>query len=122
MLPAGLGAVQRRLETPVVAIWLTGALVALLAVTGTFAQLILLNVAARLYQYLLVCIAVAALRFRAPDRARPFRLPLGIAIPVLAAALCLLLLARQPLANLLATAAALAAGLALYLLTRRLSR
>ena len=122
MLPAGLGAVQRRFETPIVAIWLTGALVALLAVTGTFAQLILLNVAARLYQYLLVCVAVAVLRFRAPGLARPFRLPLGITIPVLAAALCLALLARQPLANLLATAGALVAGLALYFLTRRFSR
>lgn len=76
--------VHLRFRTPVVSIWLTGALVVVLAVTGTFVQLILLNVAARLYQYLMVCASVAVLRYRNPDAECPFRLPLGPVLPVLA--------------------------------------
>jgi len=117
-LPRVLGRVSGRFGTPVVSIWLTGAIVAVLAATGTFQQLLLLNVAARLYQYLLVCLSVAALRRRIPGAERPFRLPLGPAIPLLAAALCLLLLAQQEPPNLLAALAALAVGVLLYLLTR----
>jgi amino acid transporter len=117
-LPGFLGRVSGRFGTPVVAIWLTGVVVAVLAATGTFQQLLLLNVAARLYQYLLVCLAVAMLRRSLPDAELPFRLPLGPAIPLLAAALCLLLLAHQELPSLLAAAAALIFGVLLYLLAR----
>jgi amino acid transporter len=117
MLPGVLGRVGR-FETPVVSIWLTGALVVVLAVTGTFTQLILLNVAARLYQYLMVCLSVVILRFRDPDAERPFRLPLGVAIPAIAAVLCVLLFTQQPLVNLLAALGALAVGLVLYAVSR----
>ena len=48
MLLGVLGRVHPRFRTPVVSIWLTGALVVLLGVTGTFAQLIRPKVAARL--------------------------------------------------------------------------
>lgn len=118
MLPNFLSVVHPRFRTPVVAIWLTGAIVVVLAVTGTFAQLILLNVAARLYQYLMVCASVAILRYRDPDAERPFRLPLGPTLPVLAAGLCVFLLTRQPATNLLVTLGALASGLILHLFTR----
>lgn len=119
MLPAFLGRVSGRFRTPVVSIWLTGALVAVIAVTGTFQQLLLLNVAARLYQYLMVALSVAVLRLRYPDAERPFRLPLGPAIPLIAAALCVLLFTRQPLVNLLAALGALVVGLVLYAVGRR---
>lgn len=120
MLPAFLGSVHPRFSTPVAAIWLTGAVVIVLAVTGTFAQLILLNVAARLYQYLMVCASAAVLRVREPEAGIPFRLPLGPTVPVIAALLCAyLLFFEQPYVNLLATAGALVVGLLLYLVGRR---
>ena len=118
MLPGVLGRVHPRFRTPVVSIWLTGALVVVLAVTGTFAQLILLNVSTRLYQYLMVCVSVVILRLRVPEAERPFRLPLGVAIPAVAAVLCVLLLTQQPATNLLAALAALAVGLVLYAVGR----
>ena len=86
--------------------------------TVNFAQLILLNVAARLYQYLMVCLSVVILRLRDPEAERPFRLPLGFAIPAVAAVLCVLLLTQQPLVNLLAALGALAVGLVLYAVSR----
>ncbi len=118
MLPAFLGKVHPRFATPVASIWLTGALVIVLAATGTFAQLILLNVAARLYQYLMVCISAAILRVRGGDSEASFRLPLGPAIPIVAAILCVILLAQQSLFEILALLAALAVGLVLYFLSR----
>ncbi|WP_119065931.1 APC family permease [Rubrobacter indicoceani] len=128
MLPGFLGRVSPRFKTPVVSIWMTGAVVIVLAVTGTFATLILLNVAARLYQYLMVCISAAIIRVRdgepgdateGPNAGRRFSLPLGPVIPVVAALMCLYLLAfeQEPM-NLLATVAALAVGLALYAAAR----
>lgn len=122
MLPAFLGKVHPRFATPVASIWLTGALVIVLATTGTFAQLILLNVAARLYQYLMVCVSAAILRVRGDDSETSFRLPLGPAIPIVAAILCVVLLTRQSLFEILALAAALAVGLVLYFLSRRTVR
>lgn len=114
MLPEVLGRVHPRFKTPVVSIWVTGVLVAVLAVSGSVSSLILLNVAARLYQYLMVCISAGVLRLREPEAPRAFRLPFGPAIPAVAGMLCLFLLSRQPAVNLLATAGALAAGLLLY--------
>jgi amino acid transporter len=122
MIPAFLGKVHPRFSTPVASIWLTGALVIVLATTGTFAQLILLNVAARLYQYLMVCVSAAILRVRGDDSETSFRLPLGPTIPIVAAILCVVLLTRQSLFEILALLIALAVGLILYFLSRRTAR
>lgn len=122
MVPAFLGKVHPRFATPVASIWLTGAIVVVLTITGTFAQLILLNVAARLYQCLMVCVSAAILRVRGGDSETSFRLPLGPTIPVVAALLCVVLLAQQSLFEILATIAALAVGLILYFLSRRAAR
>lgn len=119
MLPGFLSRVHPRLSTPVVATWVTGGLVVLLASTGTFQALLLLNVAARLYQYLMVCLSTVILRIRRPDAERPFRLPLGPTIPAAAATLCLvLLIAGQDTSNLVYALIALGVGLLLYLATR----
>ena len=119
MLPAFLSRTSQRFSTPAVAIWVTGTLVVILAVSGTFTQLLLLNVAARLYQYFMVCLSVAILRYRQPDARRPFRLPLGITIPAVAAVLCIGLVIQQPPVNLLLALGALAVGLVLYLAGRQ---
>ncbi len=119
MLPAFLSRTSQRFSTPAVAICATGTLVVILAVSGTFTQLLLLNVAARLYQYFMVCLSVAILRYRQPDARRPFRLPLGITIPAVAAVLCIGLVTQQPPVNLLLALGALAVGLVLYLAGRQ---
>jgi APA family basic amino acid/polyamine antiporter len=117
-LPSLFGRVHARFATPVAAIWTTGVIVIILALTGTFEHLILLNVAARLYEYLMVCLAVIVLRFRRRDAVRPFRLPLGITVPLIAAILTIWLLLQESGSQLLAALAALAAGLVLYGLTK----
>lgn len=121
-LPAVFAKVWPRFQTPTVAIWTTGILVMILASTGTFQHLILLNVAARLYEYLMVCVAVLVLRFRAKDMERPFRLPFGILIPSVAAVLCVWLLVQEAGNQLLAALLALVVGLVLYGIGRATDR
>lgn len=113
-LPGVFSKIWPRFQTPVVAIWTTGILVMALACTGTFQHLVLLNVAARLYEYLLVCLAVILLRFRAKEANRPFKLPFGITIPSIAAILCVWLLCQEAHKQLLAALMALVVGLILY--------
>ncbi len=117
-LPEAFSKVWPRFQTPVVAIWTTGILVIILASTGTFQHLILLNVAARLYEYLMVCISVLILRFSEKEAERPFKLPFGITIPVIAAALCIWLLCQEAGNQLLAALVALIVGLVLYAVSR----
>jgi len=121
-LPAPLAKVLPTFHTPVVAIWTTGILVALLALSGTFTHLILINVAARLFEYLFVAIAVVVLRLREPQAERRFKLPLGITIPVAAGVLCAALLVNESRADLVAAAFALLIGLASYYATRLAQR
>ncbi|RIV26096.1 APC family permease [Alicyclobacillaceae bacterium I2511] len=119
-LPRFFAYTHRRRLTPVRAIWITGILAILLAVTGTFQHLLLLNVAARMYEYLMVCLSVIVLRIRPKTRttSRPFRLPLGWTLPALASVLSLWLILQESLFQLEVALAALLVGLALHLLHR----
>lgn len=114
-LPRWFGHLDAKRKTPVVAIWITGGLVMLAAATGTFTTLILLNVAARLFEYTAVCLSAVILRFRARHAERFFRLPFGITIPTLATFLCITLLTRESARELWAAFVALAVGLLWYL-------
>jgi APA family basic amino acid/polyamine antiporter len=113
-LPGILAKIWPRFQSPVVAIWTTGILVTILSTTNTVQRLILLQVAALLYEYLMVCVSVIVLRFRAKDLNRPFKLPFGIVIPVLSAVLCVWLLAQESSDQLLSGLIALIIGLVLY--------
>jgi APA family basic amino acid/polyamine antiporter len=121
-LPSVFAKVWPRFRTSVVAIWTTGILVMILATTGTFTHLILLNVAARLYEYFMVCLSVLILRYRLKDVNRSFKLPFGILIPLVAAVLCIWLLTREAGNQLLAALIALVVGLILYALGRATQR
>ncbi|HRC84872.1 MAG TPA: APC family permease [Thermoanaerobaculia bacterium] len=114
-LPRLLARLEPRWGTPWVAILFTYAVTWALATTGTFRELAAATVVGRLCQYLPTCAAVLALR-RQEAQGRPvesarFRLPGGPAIPLLAIALCgVLLLSAKP-RELVAAGIALATGL-----------
>jgi basic amino acid/polyamine antiporter, APA family len=97
LLPSFFARVHPRFKTPHVTTILTGVVV---AVTSTFtsldAMLDLTNIGT-LFAFILVCIGIAILRVKDPDRPRPFRVPLGTyVIPVLGVLSCVCLIAYLP--------------------------
>lgn len=65
-------AISQKYHTPIVAIWKICILVMIFATTHTFTTLLLLSVAARLYESLWVCVCVIILRYKAAHTERPF--------------------------------------------------
>lgn len=112
--PRVLANVHPRFRTPVPAILTVGALSLALALSGSFVQLALLSVVARLCAYLGTAVSVLVLARRHAGRASMLRLPGGPLIPVAAAALSIGLLASAEPGNLVAGAIALLVGAVLH--------
>jgi APA family basic amino acid/polyamine antiporter len=62
----------------------------------------------------MVCVGVVILRFTMPEAKRPFKVPLGITIPLLGVAGCLWLMMSLSSSAWFLTLVALAIGLAIY--------
>lgn len=112
--PRALAAIHPRFRTPVPAIALIGGLSLVLALSGSFVQLALLSVVARLCAYIATALAVLVLRRRFAGREAMLSLPGGPVIPVAAAVLSVGLLASASAYNLLAGAIALLLGAVVY--------
>ena len=97
LLPPVFATVHPRFKTPHVTTILTGLVVGVLSsFTSLEAMLDLTNIGT-LFAFILVCIGIAILRFREPNRPRPFKVPLGgLVVPVLGVVSCLLLIAYLP--------------------------
>ena len=108
--PRVLAAIHPRFRTPVPAILTVGGLSLVLALSGSFVQLALLSVVARLCAYVGTAVSVLVLRRRHGARDGALRLPGGPLIPVAATVLSLALLASAETGNLVAGAVALAVG------------
>ncbi len=117
-LPAFFAAVHRQFRTPHVSVMIFGALVLVLAITGSFVWLAATSVLIRLLIYLICIAATPRLRARFGSAPAALRLPAGYTIPIVAGILCLWLLAQVALPSALATAGLLAVGLALFGLNR----
>jgi amino acid transporter len=112
-------AVHPRWRTPHVAIVLQGGIGALLAASGTFAQLIALDVFSTFLFGGLSVAALLKLRRSEPAMPRPYRVPLYPLVPLLFLALSLVLLVASVLADPRLTGgylAYLALGLPMFLL------
>ena len=112
--PRVLAAIHPRFRTPVPAILTVGGLSLVLALSGSFVQLALLSVVARLCAYVGTSVSVLVLRRRHDAREGALRLPGGPLIPVAATLLSLALLASAEAGNLIAGAVALAVGALVY--------
>ncbi|MGV8923696.1 MAG: APC family permease [Thermomonas sp.] len=112
--PRVLARIHPRLLTPVAAIVTVGVLSLALALSGSFVQLALLSVIARLCTYIVTAGSVLVLRRTHDQREGALRLPGGALIPVLAALLAVGLLASASWRNLLAGAIALLVGAVVY--------
>jgi amino acid transporter len=78
LLPSVFGRVHPRFGTPYASILIMAAAHALLA-TGSFEAILVVDVFLFVMNYILIFVASVALRVRAPDLPRPFRIPVGTA-------------------------------------------
>ena len=114
LLPRMFARVHPRFRTPHVSTWLTGLVVAVLCSILTPDQAIGLTNIGTLFAFILVSLGVIVLRFRYPNRERPFRVPFYPVTPIVSALACLALIAGLELSNWLRLVIWLAIGLVVY--------
>jgi len=114
-LPAALARVHARFRTPHVAIVVFTLLAWTAALLGDFARLAAMSAVARLVFSAVTCLAVPVLRRKMPGAERHFRVPGGVLVPGAAAGLSVWLLTGLDPPHAAVGAAALVAGLLLYL-------
>lgn len=96
LLPKVAARVHSRYRTPHVTTILTGAFVALWALVGDAAETYDLTNIGTLSAFMLVCVGVLVLRYKEPNRHRPFRVPFVWIIAPLGAFACLFVMWGLP--------------------------
>ena len=96
LLPAVFSRLHPRFQTPVLATWLLGGLVSLIAAFVPLALLGELVSIGTLFAFILVCAGVLYLRRTQPDLPRPFRCPGVPFVPVAGILACLYLISGLP--------------------------
>lgn len=119
LLPAYFSKIHPRFRTPhITTIW-TGVVVGLVAMVTDIGSLADLTNIGTLFAFILVCLGVIVLRRSAPERKRPFRVPLVPLFPVLGVFLCLILMLSLPVLTWLRFLGWLGIGLLIYFLYGR---
>jgi APA family basic amino acid/polyamine antiporter len=114
LLPQWAARLHPKHRTPWVTTILTGIFVAAWSLIGDAAETYDLTNIGTLAAFILVCIGVLVLRFKEPDRPRPFRVPLAIVVCPLGAVACAFLIRGLPPESWVRFAVWLVIGLALY--------
>ena len=116
MLPKWFGAVHPRYSTPGNSIVFLGALALALALSGTFAELVIASSLTRLITYVLCIAALPIIHRRASEdvKAAAFHLPGGFAIPSIALVISLWIASHSGRDEWLLTGGLLALGVALF--------
>lgn len=114
--PGPMARVHPKYRTPANAIMLQTVLALMLALTGSFVQLAMLSVIARMSTYIGTVVAIPVLRKKFGSSDDAFILPGGWTIPILAFIICVVLLISATTANLIAGAIALLVGAFIYYL------
>jgi APA family basic amino acid/polyamine antiporter len=100
LLPPFFARLHPRFKTPHVTTILTGLVVGTFAAFASLDEMVDLTNIGTLFAFVLVCIGIPIMRFREPDRRRPFRVPFGpFVLPILGAASCLFLMYYLPPAS-----------------------
>jgi APA family basic amino acid/polyamine antiporter len=116
LLPAWAAKVHPRYRTPHVTTILTGVVVALFSSVANLNELVDLTNIGTLFAFVLVAAGILFLRYREPERARPFRTPLVPFVPLAAIACCAYLMYNLPKLTLERFVYWMALGLFIYFL------
>ena len=115
LLPAVFAKVHPVYKTPHVTTIGTGLVVGLVASIANIDEMVNLTNIGTLFAFILVCVGIPILRYKDPDRDRPFRVPLGpFLLPGLGALSCLSLIVYLPQASWWRFAGWLVLGMAVY--------
>jgi basic amino acid/polyamine antiporter, APA family len=116
-LPAWLATVSDRFRTPAVAVAIYSLVCALVALSGSFRQLVIVSSSGTLVLYLICCLAVFPLRARnVAASGSPFRAPGGAFVPIASSAIILWMLSTLPWTELAAAALVVAVAGVAYML------
>jgi APA family basic amino acid/polyamine antiporter len=116
LLPAAFASVHPRFRTPHITTIMTGILVGTVAGVSNIDEMVALTNIGTLFAFVLVCIGIIVLRFKEPDRPRPFRVPFGpVILPLFGVASCLFLMYYLPPASWWRFIGWLVLGMSIYL-------
>jgi APA family basic amino acid/polyamine antiporter len=114
LLPQIFAKVHPKYKTPYVGTILTGIFVASFAAVANIAEVVDLTNIGTLFAFALVSIGVIVLRYKEPDRHRPFRVPGAPVTPLISVAACVYLMAHLPRVTWVRFGIWLAIGLVIY--------
>jgi APA family basic amino acid/polyamine antiporter len=116
LLPPVFARVHPRFKTPHVTTILTGVIVGLFAAVMSIDEMVDLTNIGTLFAFVLVCVGITILRYKDPNRHRPFKVPLGAWIlPMMGAVSCVFLMYYLPPTSWWRFIAWLMIGLSVYL-------
>ena len=116
LLPEYFSRIHPRFRTPYVTTIWTGIAVGGVAMFVDIGDLADLTNIGTLFAFILVCIGVCTLRRSAPERPRPFRVPLVPVVPIIGVLMCAALMLSLPVLTWLRFVLWLVIGLAIYFL------
>jgi len=116
LLPPVFAKVHPKFKTPHVTTILTGVIVGGFAAVMSIDEMVDLTNIGTLFAFVLVCVGITILRYKEPNRTRPFRVPFGPwVLPMLGAVSCFFLMFYLPPTSWWRFVAWLLLGLAVYL-------
>jgi basic amino acid/polyamine antiporter, APA family len=116
LLPPVFAKVHPRFKTPHVTTILTGVVVGGFAAVMSIDEMVDLTNIGTLFAFVLVCVGIIILRYKDPDRHRPFKVPFGAwLLPMLGAISCVFLMYYLPPTSWWRFVAWLMIGLSVYL-------
>lgn len=116
LLPPTLARVHSRFRTPYVGTMLTGIFVATFAAFANIAEVVDLTNIGTLFAFALVSAGVLVLRYREPNRVRPFKAPWVPLTPVISIVACVYLMLQLPTVTWIRFGIWLALGMLIYLI------
>jgi APA family basic amino acid/polyamine antiporter len=114
LLPPFIARVHPKYKTPHVGTIITGIFVGVVAAFANIAEVVDLTNIGTLFAFVLVSVGVIVLRYKEPERHRPFRVPLVPLTPLISIAACIYLMVFLPRVTWIRFGIWLLVGLAVY--------
>jgi APA family basic amino acid/polyamine antiporter len=114
LLPKFFSNVHAKYRTPHVTTIITGILVAVFAAFANIDEVVELTNIGTLFAFIIVCAGVLILRYKEPDRIRPFKCPWVPFVPVMGILSCIYLMMGLPAITWIRFGAWLLIGLVIY--------